>query len=238
MRTRIALPDYALSDFVLSSAARDRAHELIPAGAHTYSKGDDQFPQLCPAQLVRGRGARTWDADGNEFVDWGMGLRSVILGHCDSGVLDAVRSALDLGSNLTRPSPIEAEVAELFVENIPSAEMVKFAKNGSDVTTAAARLARAYTGRDLIARCAEHPFYSVHDWFIGDTVMNSGVPEATRNLTKRFHYNDARSLADLFEEYPRQIAMVMLEAVVVDPPADGFLEEVRRLCTEIGRAHV
>ena len=128
---------------------QQRAHRLIPAGCHTFSKGDDQFPESAPSFIVRGKGARVWDTDGREYVDWGMGLRSVILGHCNEAVLAAVRAQLELGSNFTRPSPLESDLAELLAETIPCAEMCKFAKNGSDVTTAAVKLARAYTGRDL-----------------------------------------------------------------------------------------
>ncbi|TAJ22689.1 MAG: aminotransferase class III-fold pyridoxal phosphate-dependent enzyme, partial [Nitrospirae bacterium] len=118
-----------------SQQLREQAHAIIAAGCHTYSKGDDQFPMHAPGFIVRGKGSRCWDVDGNEFIDWGMGLRSVILGHAYPRVLEAVRAQLEFGSNFTRPAPIELELAELLVDLIPSAEMVKFAKNGSDVTT-------------------------------------------------------------------------------------------------------
>ena len=152
---------------------RERAHRLIPGGGHTYSKGDDQFPANAPGFIVRGEGCHVWDPDGNEFIDWGMGLRSVILGHAYPRVVRAVTDAVATGTNFTRPSLIEQEFAEELVDLIPCAEMVKFAKNGSDVTTAAVRLARAATGRDLIAFPAEHPFYSVDDWFIGTTAVDA-----------------------------------------------------------------
>lgn len=220
--------------FDRSNALRERAHELIPGGAHTYSKGDDQFPELSPGFLVRGCGSHTWDIDGNEFVDWCMGLRSVILGHADPGVLDAVRGALGGGSNLSRPSPIEVEVAELLHENIPSADMVKFAKNGSDVTSAAIRLARAFTGRDIVIRCAEQPFFAVQDWFIGDTECDAGVPQCERALTKRFHYNDLASLTKVLEENSGRVAAVILEPASTELPQEGFLPGVKELCTRHG----
>jgi glutamate-1-semialdehyde 2,1-aminomutase len=230
---RASIADKAMK-FDRSNDLRDRAHAVIPGGAHTYSKGDDQFPQLAPGFLVRGVGSRTWDVDGNEFVDWGMGLRSVILGHADPGVLNAVRRELGNGSNFVRPSPIEVETAELLQANIPSAEMVKFAKNGSDTTSAAVRLARAFTGRQLIARCAEQPFFAVHDWFIGDTECRAGVPDAVRALTKRFHYNDLVSLDNLLEEHRGEVAAVILEAATTELPQPGFLSGVRELCTRHG----
>lgn len=220
--------------FTKSDALRARAHAVIPGGAHTYSKGDDQFPALAPGFLVRGERAHVWDPDDNEYIDWGMGLRAVILGHAEPGVLAAIMAELPRGCNFVRPSPIEMEVAELLVANIPSAEMVKFAKNGSDVTTAAIRLARAHTGRDLIARCGDHPFFAVHDWFIGDTVVSSGVPRAVRDLTKRFAYNRLDTLEQLFADHPGEIAAVIMEAVTVDEPAPGFLQGVRDLCTRNG----
>ena len=132
-----------------SEAYRAESHLYIPGGAHTYSKGDDQFPALAPAAIARGRGGRVWDVDGNEYVDCSMALGSVSLGHAYGPVLEAVREQLELGANFQRPAAIELEMAREFVSAVPGAELVKFAKNGSTVTTAAVRLARAFTERDL-----------------------------------------------------------------------------------------
>ncbi len=218
-----------IANFQKSKELSRRAHELIPAGCHTYSKGDDQFPQNAPGFIVRGRGCQVWDVDGNEYIDWGMGLRSVILGHAYPRVLEAVMGELPNGSNFTRPSPLEVELAELLVDLIPSAQMVKFAKNGSDVTSAAVRLARAYTGRDKIALCKENPFFSFNDWFIGTTPPNAGIPQSVADLSLTFHYNDLASLQRLFDENPGHIAGVILEPVSTEAPRDGFLEQVRDL---------
>src|SRR4051812_28229588 len=144
----------------VQASLRRRAHRAIPAGCHTYSKGDDQFPANAPAFIVRGSGCEVEDPDGNSYLDWGMGLRSVILGHVHPAVAEAAIAESRRGTNFTRPSTLELEVAEAMIERFPAAEMVKFAKNGSDVTTAAVRLARAFTGRDLVAFPREHPFYS------------------------------------------------------------------------------
>jgi glutamate-1-semialdehyde 2,1-aminomutase len=206
-----------------------RAHELIPGGAHTYSKGDDQFPSNFPGFIERGEGATVWDADGNKFLDWGMGLRSVILGHGYPSVLKAVYEQLEKGTNFLRPSPVEVELAEIMTELIPSAEMVKFAKNGSNVTSAAIRLARAHTGRDYIAFCREHPFFSFDDWFIGTTPPNAGIPDVVTNQSLAFHYNDIQSLEKLFAEHPGQIAAVIMEPATIDAPKDDFLHQVRDL---------
>lgn len=220
--------------FKRSKALQERAHRAIPAGCHTYSKGDDQFPELAPGFIVSGEGAYVTDVDGNRFLDWGMGLRSVILGHAHPRVVEAVIAEVRRGSNFTRPSPIELEVAEQLIERIPCAEMVKFAKNGSDVTTAAVRLARAFTGRSLIAFPAEHPFYSFDDWFIGTTKVDAGVPDQITRLSLTFHYNDLRSIEALFEEYPGEIAGVITEAATFELPAPGFLEGLRELCDRHG----
>src|ERR1043165_5932571 len=131
-----------------SAAGRAR---LVPGGCHPYAKGDDQYPELAPPLIARGKGCHVWDVDGNEFIEYGMGLRSVTLGHAYRPVVEAAYQQMRLGSNFARPATIELACAEKFLHLIEGAEMVKFAKNGSDVTTAAVKLARAYTGRDLVA---------------------------------------------------------------------------------------
>lgn len=221
-------------NFVRSRELQRRSHALVPGGAHTYAKGDDQYPEAAPAFIVRGKGCHVWDLDGNEFIEYGMGLRSVSLGHAYEPVTEAVYRQMQVGTNFTRPAPIEVECAEKLVDLIDSAEMVKFAKNGSDVTTAAVKLARAYTGRDTVAVCAEHPFFSTDDWFIGSTIMSAGIPKATRDLTVKFHYNDLQSLEDIFEQYPGQIACIVMELETVDAPEGNFLHEALRLCHEHG----
>ena len=205
------------SEEIETAGLSEKAHRLIPAGCHTYSKGDDQFPASAPRFLARGEGCRVWDPEGREYLDWGMGLRSVILGHAYPRVVQAAAEQLHLGSNFVRPSPIETELAELLVDTVPAGEMVKFAKNGSDVTSAAVRLARAYTGRDLVVVCQDNPFYSFDDWFIGATVCNSGIPKAVSDLTLKFSYGDIEGLEALFEQYPGRIACVMIEPAATAP---------------------
>jgi glutamate-1-semialdehyde 2,1-aminomutase len=207
-----------------------RAHEIIPGGAHTYAKGDDQYPVQAPGFIVRGQGSHVWDPDGNEFIEYGMGLRAVTLGHAFAPVVEAVGKELANGSNFTRPSPIEVEYAERLLEIIPGADMVKFAKDGSDTLDAAVRLARAHTGRDLIAICGDHPFFSTSDWFIGTTDMSAGIPAATRSQTVKFRYNDVASAQALFDAHPGEIACVVLEAARTEEPAPGFLADLRALC--------
>jgi glutamate-1-semialdehyde 2,1-aminomutase len=216
----------------------ERLHRVIPAGAHTYSRGDDQYPLNAPQILERGEGAYVWDPDGNRYLDYGMALRAVTLGYAYEPVNEAAFAAARKGNNLTRASRVELEAAERLVDLIPSVDMVKFAKNGSNVTTAAVKLARAYTGRKYVAMCAEHPFFSFDDWFIGTTPMDCGVPEEHKKLSLRFHYNDIDSLERLFVEHPNEIAGVILEPASGVEPAAGFLHKIRDLCNRHGAVYI
>jgi glutamate-1-semialdehyde 2,1-aminomutase len=221
--------------FEKSAFAQARLHELVPGGAHTYARGSDQYPEDMTPILVRGRGARVEDVDGNWFVEYGMGLRSVTLGHAYEPVVAAVRKAAAEGVSFSRPSVWELRAAEDFLEQLPGADMVKFAKNGSDATTAAIKLARAATGRDLVAICGTQPFFSTDDWFIATTQMNAGIPSAFGSMTVKFNYNDLPSLHRLFDAYPDQIAAVILEAATTTAePVPGFLEGVRSATSQHG----
>ena len=208
----------------------ERLNKVIPGGAHTYSRGDDQYPENAPQLFKRGEGAYLYTPEGDKFLDYGMALRAVTLGYGQKDIADAAIREIQNGNNLTRASLIELQAAELLTELIPSVDMVKFAKNGSNVTTAAVKIARAYTGRKYIVRCFEHPFFSFDDWFIGDTPLKKGIPEEFYKLTLNFHYNDVESLAILFDNYPDQIAGVILEPATSVHPADGFLHKVKKLC--------
>lgn len=212
----------------------DRLRNLVPGGCHTYAKGDDQFPRSAPPFIARGLGCHSWDLDGNEYIEYGMGLRAVTLGHAFAPVVEAVRQSLGDGTNFARPSPIELECAEAFLQVVPTAEMVKFCKNGSDAVDAAVRLARAHTGRDLVAICSDHPFFSTSDWFIGTTPMNAGIPEATRRQVLKFVYGDVAELENLFTEYSGEIACVVMEAARTGEPPAGYLEAVQAMARRNG----
>jgi len=215
----------------------EKLNRLIPGGAHTYSKGSDQFPSNCPPIFRRGRDAYLYDINETKYLDYGMGLRSVTIGYANEEINKGVIEQIENGNNLTRPSLIELEAAETITKLIPYAEMVKFAKNGSNVTTASIKLARAYTGRKYIAVCKNHPFFSFDDWFIGSTVIKKGIPEEIYKLTLTFTYNDLESLDDIFSKY--EIACVIMEPTTTDPPKvydDGknFLQKVKELCVKYG----
>ena len=218
--------------FGRSRQLQGRLHELVPGGAHTYARGPDQYPEFMPPVLTRGKGCRVWDADGNEYIEYGSGLRSVTLGHGYPPVVDAVCRAAAEGTAFTRPTTLEVAAAEDFLALVPGAEMVKFAKNGSDATTAAVRLARAVTGRETVAIC-DQPFFSTDDWFIGSTAMAAGIPERHAAATVRFAFNDLDSLAALLAG--GDVACVVMEAATATAePAEGYLAGVRALCDRHG----
>lgn len=213
---------------------QERLQKVIPGGAHTYSRGADQFPANAPQILTAGKGAYVIDDKGTRFLDYGMGLRAVNIGYAEDEIDEAAIRQIRNGNNLTRPSVIELEAAELFTEIIDSVDMVKFTKNGSTSVSAAVKLARAYTGRELIARCAEHPFFSYDDWFIGSTPLTRGVPGTAIDQTKQFHYNNIGSLRSLFEEFPGEIACIVLEPATNSHPEKDFLGQVQALCRNQG----
>jgi glutamate-1-semialdehyde 2,1-aminomutase len=213
---------------------QERLLKSIPGGAHTYSRGYDQYPTNAPQILSHGKGAYIYDPEGNKYLDYGMALRAVNLGYAEEEIDAAAIEQIRNGNNLTRPSMIELEAAELVVDLIDSVEMVKFTKNGSTAVSAAVKLARAYTGRELVARCAEQPFFSYDDWFIGSTPVVRGIPQETIQLTKMFAYNDINSLEVLIAQHPGQFACVVLEAAATKEPKDGFLQRVQDLCRASG----
>jgi glutamate-1-semialdehyde aminotransferase len=206
----------------------ERASGRIPNCAQTFAKSPMSFVQgVSPNFLARAEGAHVWDVDGNRYTDFIMGLGPVILGHADAAVNDAAIRQMQQGISFSLPTTLEVELTELLCEIIPCAAMVRFGKNGSDVTAAAVRVARAYTNRDKVLRCGYHGW---QDWFVGSTSRNRGVPEAVRRLTVRFPYNDLDALAALFSQNRDEVACVIMEPVVLDAPLPGYLESVRELC--------
>jgi len=217
---------------------QDRLLKAIPGGAHTYSRGYDQYPINAPQILKRGKGAYIYDANENEFLDYGMALRAVNLGYANERINKAAYQQMEYGNNLTRPSLIELEAAELLIDLIDSIDMVKFTKNGSTATTAAIKLSRAYTGRMMIVRCEEQPFFSYDDWFIGSTPITKGIPQKDIENTKLFNYNNIESLEKLFEQYPDDIACVILEPSASEHPKDDFLNKVKEVCHKYGAVFI
>ena len=227
-----------------------KAIKIIPSGTQTFSKGVTQFTNgIAPKYLKKGKGAYAWDVDNNKFLDYVMGCHPLILGYSDKDVNEAVKKQLDLGSTFSLMNKLELDVAEILVETIPCAEMVRFGKNGADATTIGVRLARAVTKRDHIAYCGYHGW---HDWFIANTDLNSGIPKFNQKLAHSFVYNDLDSLEKIFKKYKNKVAIVIMEPVTVFEPKcygpkncsnlkckknfcqKNFLTEVKRIADENG----
>ncbi|WP_319402082.1 aminotransferase class III-fold pyridoxal phosphate-dependent enzyme [uncultured Anaeromusa sp.] len=210
----------------------NRALKSIPLGTQTFSKSRTQYPfGVSPYYAQKAKGCRLWDVDGNEYIDCISSLCSVTLGYNDPDVTQAVREQLEDGVIFSLPHKLEVEVSEEIIKMVPSAEMVRFGKNGSDATSGAIRLARAYTGRDRVAVCGYHGW---QDWYIGSTARNKGVPKSTQELTHSFVYNQIETLQQVLKQHPGEFAAVIMEAMNVSEPQEGFLQEVQTLAKQHG----
>ena len=210
-----------------------RATTILASGTWSVSHGAYTYPDgVFPLMAKGGKGCRIVDTNDQVYIDWLMAWGTTILGYRDAAVEDAViRQLQSCGSLFSLLHPIEVETAELLREIVPSAEGVAFAKNGSDGLGAAARLARATTGRDLILVCGYHGF---HDWYVASLPWVDGLPDVAREWVKPFRYNDEKQLSDLFEEHRGQIAAVFMEPVKEELPHVGYLEFVRNLTLDHG----
>jgi len=206
-----------------------RATGLIPAYTQTLAKGPGQYVNgIAPKYLERGKGSHVWDVDGNEYIDYNMAIGPLSLGYCYPKVDEAIRKQLESGITFSQPHRLEVEVGELIRDVVPNAEMVRFSKTGCDVTSAAVRLARAYTGRNTVLCCGYHGW---HDWYISVTDRNRGIPDEVKDLTYTFNYNDIQSLIDSVDD---DTACVILEPVVFEAPRDNFLARVKEVCEQHG----
>ena len=207
----------------------ERAQGLMPAFAQTLAKGPTQYVDgVAPKYLRRAKGARVWDVDGNEYLDYNMAIGPISLGYGYEAVDEAIRRQLEDGIVFPLIHPLEVEVAELIREVIPNAESVRYAKAGAEVTSAAVRLARAYTGRDKVLCCGYHGW---HDWYIGITARDMGVPQVVKDLVYTFNYNDMDSVMAALDE---ETACVILEPMTFDFPKDDFLAKLKAACAANG----
>ena len=221
-----------MSSYEKSDELLKRAVKVTPLGAQTYSKSYRYYCQGdSPSFIDRGEGCYLYDVDGNKFIDFVCALGPITIGYNVEEINDAVKTQLDKGISFSLQVEAEVELAEKIIEIIPCAEMVRFVKNGGDATTAAIRLARAYTERDLVALSGYH---GMHDWSIGSTENNKGIPKAISDLTKTFEYNNIESLEELFNQYPDEIAAVILEPIQANGPKDDFLQKVKELTHKHG----
>ena len=207
------------------------AKKIIPSGGQTYSKGVTQFTDgIAPKYLQSGKGAYATDVDGNKYIDYVLACQPLILGYADPDVNKAITKQLEKGSTFSLHNKLEIDVAKMLIEIVPSAEMVRFGKNGADATTIAIRLARAYTKRDEIAFCGYHGW---HDWFIATTDLNDGIPKFNNNLIHKFNFNDIESLKKIFKKRKNKIAAVMMEPLAVaEPKCYGSKDCQKKICKE------
>ncbi|MBS1518603.1 MAG: aminotransferase class III-fold pyridoxal phosphate-dependent enzyme [Bacteroidetes bacterium] len=217
-------PDISESDKLFK-----RSEGLIPAYSQTLAKGPTQWIRgIAPKFLVKGKGSHVWDPDGNEYIDLNMGIGPIVLGYCYDKVDDAIRKQLEDGITFSMTHPLEVELSEKIRDVIPNAESVRFSKTGCDVTTAAVRVARAFTKREKVLCCGYHGW---HDWYIAVTDRNAGIPEAVKDLTFTFNYNDIDSLEQSIDE---DTACVILEPFVFEEEKNDFLKKVHEVCKKNG----
>lgn len=220
-------PDYPV--ITQSNKLFERSEGLIPCNTQTLAKGPTQYVNgIAPKYLVKGKGSHVWDVDGNEYIDYNMAIGPLILGYAYPAVDEAIKRQLEDGITFSLMHPLEVEVAEIIRSVIPNAEAVRFSKSGADVTSAAIRIARAYTGKNRVLCCGYHGW---HDWYVSTIARNTGIPGAVKDLTYTFGYNDIESLASAIGD---DVAAVILEPVVFEAPVDNFLHKVAEICRENG----
>lgn len=216
-------------DITTSNKLYKEALDLIPCVTQTLAKGPTQFIKgIAPKYLMRGKGSHVWDADGNEYIDFNMGIGPLSLGYSYDKVDEAIKKQLEDGITFSLMHPLEVEVAQLINEVVPNAESIRYSKTGADITSAAVRVARAYTGREKVLCCGYHGW---HDWYISLTDRNKGIPEANKDLTFTFNYNDIESIINSIDS---ETACVILEPFVFEEPKDNFLQKLKDVCTENG----
>ncbi len=229
--SNIVGPNENYPDITRSQELYERALKLIPSVTQTLAKGPGQHTRgVAPIYLQRGHGSHVWDVDGNEYVDFTMGVGPLSLGYCNPVVDAAIRAQLDDGITFSLMHPLEVEVAELMRDVIPGAEAVRFSKTGADVTSAAVRAARAFTGKNKVLCCGYHGW---HDWYVGVTDRISGIPQKIQDLSFTIPYNDIEGVEASLKK-DSDIACIILEPIVFEAPQDNFLHKLRELCTKYG----
>lgn len=216
-------------DITRSLEIYEKAKKIMTPVTQTMAKGPGQYSVgACPIYLSRGKGSRVWDVDGNEYLDWNAAIGPLSLGYGYEAVDNAIREQLEKGITFSLMHELEYEVAEMIHEIIPNAESIRITKSGADVCSAAVRIARAYTGREKVLCCGYHGW---HDWYIAATSRSNGIPQAVKDLTYTFDYNNIESLK---ESLDGDVAAVILEPYVFDEPKNNFLHEVYELCKANG----
>jgi glutamate-1-semialdehyde 2,1-aminomutase len=217
--------------FNKSLALTTHAAQFIPGTTQTASKRPEAFALgAFPDFVDRAQGARVWDVDGNEYIDFVMACGPVTLGYCYPEIDRAIQGQLAKGIIFSRPSALEAQVAEMLAEIVPCAEMTRFFKGGAETNSAALRIARAYTGREKVASCG---YRGWHDqWAVAHTPK--GIPQCLTGLIAEFKYNDLVSLETLLENNPRQFAAVIIDPVSAEAPQEDFLRGIKEITHKHG----
>ena len=212
-----------------SNKLYERALPIMTPVTQTLAKGPGQYVNgVAPKYLKKGKGSHVWDVDGNEYLDYNMAIGPLSLGYCYPRVNEAIIAQLKDGITFSMMHELEVVLAELVHQIIPNAEAIRISKTGADVTSAAVRVARAYTGREKVLCCGYHGW---HDWYISVTSRNSGIPEAVRDLSATFEYNDIESVRQALDA---NVAAVILEPFVFEAPKNNFLQELKTVCEENG----
>jgi glutamate-1-semialdehyde 2,1-aminomutase len=216
-------------DITKSNELYESAKKIMTPVSQTLAKSPGQYVKgVAPKYLKRGKGSHVWDVDGNEYIDYNMGIGPISLGYCYDKVDDAIRAQLNDGITFSLMHEYEAKFCELIHEIIPNAESMRISKTGCDVTTAAVRIARAFTGRDKVLCCGYHGW---HDWYVSTISRDKGIPQDVKNLTYTFDYNNIDSVRESLDE---DVACVILEPFVFEEPKNNFLQKLKELCVENG----
>lgn len=221
-----------MQSFKKSKELLERELKVSPLAAQTFSKSYRYFCNgIAPSFMDHGKGCYIYDVDGNKFIDYMCALGPITVGYNNPVVNKAVMKQVKKFSSGSLQSELEVQLAEKLCKIVPCAEMVRFVKNGGDATTAAIRLARAYTGRDIVLMSGYH---GMHDWSIGASENNKGVPKTVCELTKTFKYNDLDDIKAKLEENKGKVAAVILEPIQSKGPKDGYLQALKDLTHEYG----
>jgi glutamate-1-semialdehyde 2,1-aminomutase len=216
-------------DITISNAWYERAKQIMFPVTQTMAKGPSQYVKgVAPKYLAKGKGAHVWDVDGNEYIDFNMGIGPISLGYAYEAVDRAIQQQLKDGITFSLMHPLEVELSELIHRIIPNAEAVRIAKTGAEVCSAAVRISRAFTGRKKVLCCGYHGW---HDWYIGTTSRADGIPQEIKELSATFDYNNIESLRAKLDD---DVACVILEPFIFEAPKDNFLEKVQALCQANG----
>ena len=223
----------------------ERAQRFIPGGVNSPVRSF-RAVEGTPPFIARGNGARVWDVDGNEYIDYLGSWGPLALGHAHPAIVDAVQRVAADGTSFGAPVEQEVQLAEMICQALPSVDMVRLVNSGTEACMSALRLARAFTGRSKIVKFAGN-YHGHADGLLvqaGSGALthgvptSAGVPESYAAETLVAAYNDISSVESLFDAWPEDIAAVIVEPVAgnmgVVPPADGFLDGLRRITESHG----